>query len=142
MDQHHPTIIIILTMYQHHPINGSKPSYRWSFIIIIFQWIDIILPMDHQHYDTNGVASSYLCCNTDHSLLSLSYQWIINIILPMNHQHNLINGSTSSYWWIFIIIILSRDQQYPINGASTSSSYQWSINIIIISMEHYHYPIM
>ena len=46
-------------MDQHHPINGSKPFYRWSFIMIIFQWINIILPMDHQHYHTNGSASSY-----------------------------------------------------------------------------------
>ncbi|KAH0761226.1 hypothetical protein KY290_017299 [Solanum tuberosum] len=94
---HHPikqSIIILSTKY-HHPINGSTSSY---------QWINIILPMDHQqsiiilsmdqHLPGNGSISSTNGSSTKH--------------------HHPINGpSISSRRWII--------KHYPINGASTSS---------------------
>ncbi|KAH0775846.1 hypothetical protein KY290_007257 [Solanum tuberosum] len=94
MDQHHPTNGS--STKHHHPINGSTSSC---------QWINIILPIDHQrsiivlsmdqHHPANGPTSSTDGSSTKH--------------------HHPINGAlTSSRRWII--------KHYPINGASTSLS--------------------
>ncbi|KAH0650035.1 hypothetical protein KY284_029947 [Solanum tuberosum] len=109
-------------MDQYYPTNGSST--------LSYKWINITLPTDlhlHQHHPTEG------------SLLSLSYQWIINIILPMDllHHYPIERVSATSYQWINFT--LPMDYRHPIN--ETSLSYQWRINIIILSMEHHHPPI-
>ena len=63
--------------------------------MLSYQWICIILPMDHYNYPTNESTSSHkrifinIILPLDHQRyptneLTLSFQWIINIIQPMN----------------------------------------------------------
>ncbi|KAH0635722.1 hypothetical protein KY289_035637 [Solanum tuberosum] len=151
MKKHNPTNES--STKHHHPINGSTSSC---------QWINIILPMDHQrsiiilsmdqHHPTNGSSTKHHYPNGSTS----SFQWI-NIILLMDHQrsiivlsmdqHHPVNGPTSSNRWI--INEASSSYQWRINFIPLidhqTLSYQWSIDVIIMScssvilpMDHYH----
>lgn len=138
-------IDIILSSDKHHPIDESlayllSSSYQWIFI-------NIILPMDHDHYPTNVSSSFYL-------------QIIICIILPINiyhlHHRYPINLSLLSSYQGIIIIILHMDQynltmdihfRHPTNESLllsyvwTNIIPRWILIIVILLMDHYHYLI-